>query len=102
MNKRNGILTTLVIGSAAAIAGVFLYRRSGRNWQDDMQMARNWMDDRSEDMKDGIQYGKKQAQKALAKTEDASSEIMSRAKELGRNTAESVRETADKARANLS
>jgi len=102
MNKRNGILTSLMIGTAVALGGIFLYRRSGRNWRDDVHTARGWMEDRTEDVKNGIQYGKKEAQKALAKTEDASMDLMARAKELGRNTADSVRETAGKAKANLS
>lgn len=102
MNKRNGILTSVVIGTAVALAGVFLYRRSGRNWTDDMEMAKGWMADRAQDVKDGIQYGKDEAQKAIAKTESASRDLLAQAKELGNRSSDSAKELAGNARANLS
>ena len=71
-NRNNGSVEALVIGAALVVVGVFLYRRSGRDWNSDVQMAKDWMDDRTDD-----------AQKVLDRTEKASKDLLATAQDKG-------------------
>lgn len=71
-NSAAAALTAILLGTAVAVVGVFAYRRSGRNWEDDLSAARGWLDDRTND-----------AQSVLEKTEKASKELLASAQDYG-------------------
>lgn len=70
--RNNGAVEALVIGAALVVVGVFLYRRSGRDWNADVQAAKDWLDDQT----DG-------AQKVLDRTEKASKDLLASAQDRG-------------------
>ena len=63
---------SFVVGAAAIVVGVLLYRRSGRDWESDLRVAKDWIDERTDD-----------AQKVLERTEKASKELLSSAQDYG-------------------
>ncbi len=88
--SNNAALATLVVGAATVLVGVFLYRRSGRVWSEDVETARNWLDERTEG-----------AQGVLERTERASKELLASAQDYGhqalgsaKGALEAVRERA--------
>lgn len=86
--RSNGVAwTALAAGAAAAVVGVFLYRRSGRNWNDDLGMAQEWLEGRTSD-----------AQKVLDKTEQASKELLASAQEKGQQALGAAKGAIDGAR----
>lgn len=64
--------TGLVVGAAAVVVGVFLYRRSGRNWNDDLSAAQDWVEGRTSD-----------AQKVIDKTQQSSKDLLASAQDYG-------------------
>ena len=62
----------VVLGAAAIVVGVLLYRNSGRDWESDVKTARDWFDDRTGD-----------AQKVIDRTEKASKELFASAESAG-------------------
>ncbi len=70
--RNNGAVEAVVIGAALVVVGVFLYRRSGRDWESDVQLAKDWLDDRTDD-----------AQKVLDRTEKASKDLIATAQDKG-------------------
>lgn len=71
--RSNGVaIGAIVAGAAAVVVGVFLYRRSGRNWNDDLKMAQGWLEDRTDT-----------AQGVLERTERASKELLASAQDYG-------------------
>ena len=85
--SNNAALATLVVGAAVAVVGVFLYRRSGRVWQDDVEVARNWIGDQTEG-----------AQGVLERTEKASKELLSSAQSYGHQALGSAKGAYDAVR----
>ena len=72
-NRSNsGAVGTLVVSAAAIVVGVFLYRRSGRDWNEDLALAQDWLEGRTSD-----------AQKVLDKTEKASKDLLASAQDYG-------------------
>lgn len=71
--RSNGAVEALVIGATLVVVGVFLYRRSGRDWESDMKAAQDWLEDRTGD-----------AQKVLDRTERASKDLLSSAQDRSR------------------
>lgn len=88
--RSNGAVEALVIGAALVVVGTFLYRRSGRDWDRDVQTARDWFDDKT----DG-------AQKALDRAERASKELLASAQEYGHQAIGSAKGTAEAVRDRL-
>ena len=80
-------IASVVLGAAALVVGVLLYRRSDRNWERDMRMAREWFDDRTGD-----------AQKVIDRTERASKELLASAQEHGHQAVGAARGALDAAR----
>lgn len=78
-------------GAAAVIVGVFLYRRSGRDWHDDLHLAQNWLEDRTTD-----------AQGVLERTEQASKELLASAQDYGSKTIGSAKGLVEGVRAEAS
>ena len=77
----------IVASAAALVIGVFLYRRSGRDWQSDLQVAKDWMDDRTDD-----------AQKVLDRTEKTSKELLASAQDYGAQAIGAAKGTLEGAR----
>lgn len=65
-------LAGLVVGAAAVVVGVFLYRRSGRSWNEDLGAAQEWLEGRTSD-----------AQKVLDNTQKASKDLLASAQDYG-------------------
>lgn len=70
--RNNGAVEAIVVGAALVVVGYFLYRRSGRDWNEDLQTARNWIDERTDD-----------AQGVLERTEKASKDLLASAQDYG-------------------
>ena len=83
-SSKGGALTTLVVGAAALVVGVFLYRRSGRDWNDDLGLAQDWLEGRTSD-----------AQKVLDKTERASKDLLASAQDRGHQALGAVKGAVD-------
>ena len=81
----------IVAGAAAVIVGVFLYRRSGRDWHDDLHTAQNWLEDRTSD-----------AQGVLERTEQASKDLLASAQEYGSKAVGSAKGLVEGVRAEAS
>jgi len=87
--RSNGVAVgAIVAGAAAVVVGIFLYRRSGRNWNDDMKLAQNWLEDRTDT-----------AQGLLEKTEKASKELLASAQDYGHQAVGSARGVVEGVRA---
>lgn len=78
----------IVAGAAAIVVGVFLYRRSGRNWNDDLKLAQNWLEDRTDT-----------AQGLLEKTERTSKELLASAQDYGHQAVGSAKGVVEGVRA---
>jgi len=68
------------VHAAAVVVGVFLYRRSGRDWNEDLRVAQNWLENRTET-----------AQGVLERTERASKDLLASAQEYGHKALGSVK-----------
>ena len=77
----------MVLGAAAIIVGVLLYRNSGREWESDVKLARDWFDEKTGD-----------AQKVIDRTEKASKELLASAQEYGHQAVGSAKGTIEGAR----
>lgn len=71
-SSASAALTTILLGTAIAVVGVFAYRRSGRDWESDLHAAKDWLDSRTND-----------AQSVLEKTERASKDLLASAQDYG-------------------
>ena len=71
-DSSHSALTAILLGTAVAVLGVFAYRRSGRNWEDDLGIAKDWLDDRTSN-----------AQGLIDKTEKASKDLLASAQDYG-------------------
>ncbi len=74
----------IVAGAAAVVVGVFLYRRSGRDWNEDLRTAQNWLEDKTATA-DGV----------LERTERASKELLASAQEYGHKAIGSAKGALD-------
>ena len=84
--RDNGAVEAIVIGAAIAVVGIFLYRRSGRDWNDDVKLAKGWIDDQTDN-----------AQRVLERTERASKDLVASAKDHGQKALDSAKEYGSKA-----
>ncbi len=82
--SNSGALASLVVGAAAVVVGVLLYRRSGRDWNDDLGAAQDWLEGRTSD-----------AQKVIDKTERASKDLLASAQDRGHQALGSVKGAID-------
>ncbi|GEM_PF-4932448 len=89
--NNDAALVSLVVGAAAVVVGVFLYRNSGRDWNSDVKTAKNWLDDRT----DG-------AQGLLDRTEKASKELLANAQDYGHQALGSAKGALDGVRDRVS
>ena len=70
--SKDAEIAGVVLGAAAIVVGVLLYRNSGRDWESDLKLARDWFDDKTSD-----------AQKVIDRTEKASKELLASAQSAG-------------------
>jgi len=89
--RSNGVAVgAIVAGAAAIVVGIFIYRRSGRNWNDDLKSAQGWLEDRTDT-----------AQGLLDKTEKASKELLASAQDYGHQAIGSAKGLAEGVRARV-
>lgn len=86
----NSLLASIAIGAAIAVVGVFLYRRSGRNWDEDLESARGWLEDQTDTPK-----------RVLDRAERASKELIASAEELGHRVTGSAKGGLEAAKSRL-
>jgi hypothetical protein len=86
-DSSHAALTAILLGTAVAVVGVFAYRRSGRDWNDDLQTAKDWLDSKTEN-----------AQGVLEKTERASKELLASAQDYGHQAVGAARGAYEAAR----
>lgn len=79
---------SLVVGAAAIVVGVLLYRRSGRDWQSDLKVAKGWIEDRTDDAQGVLERTEKSSKELLASAQDYGAKAIGTAK----GTLEGVRE----------
>ena len=83
----NAEVAGVVLGAAAIIVGVLLYRNSGRQWESDVKLARDWFDEKTGD-----------AQKVIDRTEKASKELLASAQSAGHEAIGAAKGAYERAR----